>query len=340
MEWRLSQKVYGRSKIYDFFMANAPVDLVIHYSSIDKDFPHAISALRTIPDRDARIATFRRHVAEVAVGSNEFSSLKSAMGDDPELFDALDPCGPYIGLYLAEFRQEYHKMCESALKLYRNSGNTKRSLEFLNLAESALSRIADPTEAERRQRVGIGLQKRYWRLQVDRRLVALNMLDNKAHRQAMVLQLLNLGEFEFACAIIANYEMDVQLIGSKVDTLLIDDVEGAPKNTVAFIKKFQASQVVMENSGAFAEILYGVVMAAVYKMRKLQWVPVIAAALDDRFTDFRVKVLVQFGFVEEAIGIAERTCPGLVPLVGNLAQYTVKTVVVERAMKFLDAAKK
>lgn len=32
----------------------------------------------------------------------------------------------------------------------------------------------------------------------------------------------------------------------------------------------------------------------VFKMRKLQWVPMIAAALDDRFTGFRIKGFVQF----------------------------------------------
>jgi hypothetical protein len=66
------------------WIANAPVDLVIYSSSIDKDFPNAIS------DRNICIATFRRRVVRVAVDSNEFSFLKSTLGDNLELFDALD----------------------------------------------------------------------------------------------------------------------------------------------------------------------------------------------------------------------------------------------------------
>jgi hypothetical protein len=42
-------------------------------------------------------------------------------------------------------------MCESALKLCRNRGKTKRSLDFSNLADG-------------RQRVGIGLEKCSWRI--------------------------------------------------------------------------------------------------------------------------------------------------------------------------------
>jgi hypothetical protein len=344
MSWRLSQKVYGRSPVYDFFMARAPVELVVRCASEEGDFTRSVAALRNIRDRDTRIAVFRRDVAEVAVGSNRFEALRTAMGDNADLFDALGSRGPYLGLYLAEFRQEYHQMCDSALRLYsecvaqrrRDPRQAKRALDFLNLAESALKKISDPTEADTRRRIGIGLQRRYLDLQIKRGLVALNMLDNETHRGSMVVQLLNLGEFDFAREIIANYEMDVQELGGKVNTLPLDDDEGSPVRTVAFLKRFQAWENVMNNAVTFWEILYGIVTAVVFTLRRLPWVPVLAEALDDRFIEYRVRVLAQFGFLEEAAAIAERACPSLIPLIGNYAQLWAKTAIVDRAMKFLE----
>jgi hypothetical protein len=163
-----------------------------------------------ILNRNNRIATVRRGIAEVAVGTDEFASLKDAMGNNRELFDVLDSRGPYIGLYIPEFRQKSHKMCDSELRLYsecalqlkRDPGQDKCILDFLNMAESALNKIADPTKTGNRRRIRIDLQKRY---------LPLNVLDNEAHRDAMELQLPNLGEFEFSCQIIANYEMNNSL---------------------------------------------------------------------------------------------------------------------------------
>jgi hypothetical protein len=60
--------------------------------------------------------------------------------------------------------------------------------------------------------------------------------------------------------------MDVQEIGRKIHTLPLDD-GGAPTDTVAFIKRFQASPVVMDHTIAFWEIVYGIVMTVVFTVR-------------------------------------------------------------------------
>jgi hypothetical protein len=134
-------------------------------------------------------------------------------------------------------------MCDSALRPYNECASrlkkgprqAKRSLGFLNLAESALNKIADSAEAENPMRIGIALQKRTLGLRAECRLV----------------QLLNLGEFEFA----------------RIYTLPLDDDSGSLPDTIGFIKQRRPSQVVMENSIAFLELLYGIVTTTMFTSR-------------------------------------------------------------------------
>jgi hypothetical protein len=205
-------------------------------------------------------------------------------------------------------------------------------LYFLRLAEEAIDNIEDPTEDERQQKLVIGFQKRYIETPGAWNLAKLNILGSGPHRISAVLSLFTVDEFEFACDVINTFQMDARYLGGRIETLSWPE----PNKTVEFVKRFQAA---MTDVATFKEVLYGMVLTLVYLRKQLDWVVFsIVPALRD--PEFRCELLIQFGFLEEALPEAQRTSPMSVPLIGNLALMQDNTKLVERCVKWLDSATK
>jgi hypothetical protein len=62
-------------------------------------------------------------------------------------------------------------------------------------------------------------------------------------------------------------------------------------------------------------------MAVVFQTRQLQWIPDIANALGERFVELKARILVQFGFLDLAAGIAERVSSPRMAFIGNYTQF-------------------
>jgi hypothetical protein len=315
-----------------FFLDHAPVEVVINYLASSCDFRQAIDVLMGLPDAGTRRRVFRKQILEVAISNDQVLVLKDAMGTNDELFQALEPCGNYLQLHIAEYRKRYHDVCAIALKLYRNNVKSPHASYFLRLAEEAIDNIEDPTEDERQQKLGIGFQKKYIETPSAWNLAKLNILDSGPHRISAVLVLFSVDEFEFACTVINTFQVDARYLGGRIETLSWPE----PNKTVEFVKRFQAA---MTDVAIFKDVLYGMVMTLVYLRKQLNWVVYeILPALKD--PEFKCKLLIQFGFLEEALPEAQRACPRLVPLIGNLALMQDNTKLVERCMKWLESAMK
>jgi hypothetical protein len=324
-------------RLRDIVLTRAPLPVRARYAARIGDLSLALSILPVIEDDRMRMEVFRREILATAIAYNFFGALQNALADHDDLFHAMEPvAGPHLHYYIEDHFQRHRRASQIAIDLFSKCRVPARSMTYLDLAQLALDGIQDKDDGDRLLLKGIDLQRQFLIASLgtdDPSVQDLNLFGSLEQQNAIVMWCFAEGEFRLGSTIVRAYGVDGRDIGGKLikEQMLRNDAE-----MLAFLRGLQNGC----GDGLFVEMIHPILLRIGFgPERKAALVLQASRMLKD--PDFRCRILIEFGWLDEALVLAiDHGLLRLVPLIGNLAQNQLKPNIVAKCMKVLEAALK
>jgi hypothetical protein len=277
------------------------------------------------------LEAFQWDVLELAIAFDQVPGLLEQMSDRESLLRALAPrVGLNMKYQIEEHFGNHREAASIALDLFSKSPDAKVALSYLDAAMSSLCFINQRTDEDAALSQGIMLQKRYYKVKGIGGVPMISLFESDSCRMNVSLWLLLADEFCLASDIISYYGLSRAELGGQILDVVINDGREA---FLTFIAKLEAGWEAL----LFQEVLYEMALRIVFCYRQPDLLIQTTRVL--RGPEFRAKLLIQFGLVDEASrAIFERNLTGLVPLLGNVAQLRGKVEIVAKCTKILESA--
>jgi hypothetical protein len=316
----------------DVILRESPPDLVVRYYSRIGNFSAAIASIRTIETADATSRVFVTEMAEVAISFDIFRRFILQVATEPDLVGILLPsAGPRIRFEVQEALNDYQAAAGTAIELFKTSFRPGECLFWLDRAEQAIEAIQKPAESDAKLLAAVRLQRLFCIAFIQIKVhefADLNVFCSDGVKIGMVLLSMLHKHVDLAADIISTFDLDKTVIGERLmDALSVETDE----HVVQIIQQMEEFYL----RAFFRELFYPMVMRTTFVLHREDLLLTLFMGVRD--PDYRSRLLLQFGFVQQAATVIfENQLTALMPVLGNYVGFDGKSGIFAKCTKSLQ----